>query len=170
MTTSKLFQAEMTGAFVGLGIRKQRKVMTETHRDMGAHWDATYLPMHFRRGAGRRYGYKHRTHKTKKRKERLAERGIVQEGGKVDLVWTGLLKRSMLTSHSIRAYPSRVVINMPTTSYVSSRPRDGKRPNMALEITSVAPSEVTVLTARASSTLDKETKKAIVDNRRTKKV
>ena len=168
-TASKLLNIELSGEFIGLGIRKQRRVMIAVHYGAGKLWDKEYLGMHFRLGAGRRYSYQHRTAKTKRRKEQLAARGKVKKGGRVDLVHSGLLEESMTRQHVIRAYPTRVVVNMPTTSYVSSRPR-GNRPNMAAEITRVIPSEIARIADESARILERETKKESVDNRRKIKV
>lgn len=148
---------QIDGTFVGLPKRAQARVYTETHLVAGKFWDRRYLRLHFMASAGARYGYQHRTAQTKARKKALAEQGKVQKGGTVDLVHSGLLERSMVRMHAVSATPRQVKIPMPSTSYVSMRPK-GSRVHMAKEILAVAPVEQKAISDRSQRTLDERTK------------
>jgi len=103
-------------------------------------WHEKYVRHHFATYAAVKYGYQPRKPRTQKRKRAAAKAGQAIKGGRVPLVWTGLLERQMLRRGILRVYPSRFVLRKPAGPYVTSRPR-GNRPNMVTEITTVIPSE-----------------------------
>jgi hypothetical protein len=75
----------------------------------------------------------------------------------------------MTRQHVIRAYPTRVTIPMPATSYTNARPR-GNQPNMPREITTVIDSERTKIGEASQKAHDKFTEKEIKNNRYSKRV
>lgn len=169
MVSVTLLRIEISGESEQLSQRAQRRVTKAAHYAAGAYWDRRFLRLHFMASAGARYGYQARAKKTTERKKQLAKRGFVKKGGTVDLVHSGRLESAMMHRHVVRAFPNRVIVQMPSTSYVSHRPR-GARINMASEITRVIPSEMTAINAESQKALDAETKKEIKNNRYKKKV
>ena len=103
-------------------------------------WHSKYIKLHFQDFSAVKYGYQPRLSKTLKRKRKLARIGKVQKGGRVPLVWTGLLERQMLRRGILRVFPRRFTLRKPAGPYITNRPR-GRRPNMVKEITTVIPSE-----------------------------
>lgn len=86
-----------------------RKVAETWHEDM--------LPRHFDEDARGRYNYRERSEVYRKRKQRMAQFGRAMKGGRVDLVFSGLLEQSAETMATIRAFPLRAVVKMPTPAY-----------------------------------------------------
>lgn len=103
-------------------------------------WHSKYIRLHFMDFASVKYGYQPRKSRTLKRKRQLARAGKVAKGGRVPLVWTGLLERQMLRRGILRVFPRRFTLRKPAGPYITNRPRGG-RPNMMKEITTVLPSE-----------------------------
>lgn len=128
-------------------VRDRREVLKAAWGDLGLHWHREYLPRHFAPGAASRYGFQQRTVAYLRRKLRAARQGKATEGGTTPLVFTGLLKRSLTSLATIRAYPSRFTLEMEAPSYAPMRPRDANKPPLAAEATRVRPDE-----ARAMAT------------------
>ncbi len=127
-------RVEISGDAPYLPVRSQRAVLKGAYHFIGETWLEDYLPLHFKPFAARRYGYAKRTERTKEKKKRLAERGRVEDGGRQPLVWSGLLRRSLLEHHhTVRAYPSRATAKLIGPSYLSIRYKSG-RPNIGREI------------------------------------
>lgn len=122
---------------LGLTVRGQRAALKSTWDETGKLWQREFLPKHFKSGATSRYGYQHRTIKTVERKRWLASKGKVEDGGNTPLVWSGLMRRSMLGFRQRQAaYPTRVTINLVGPSYLSINYKPG-RPHYAKEILTV---------------------------------
>jgi len=113
-------------------------------------WQDKYVRHHFEQFSSVKYGYQKRKARTKKKKEAAARAGKAIKGGRVPLVWTGLLERQMLRRGILRVYPSRFVLRKPAGSYITERPRGG-RPNMVKEITTTIPSEERAMAAAYES-------------------
>lgn len=134
-------KVEISGDTPYLSVRATRRVMKGAYEVIGKKWLEDYLPMHFHPIAPQRYGFTPRTAGTQKKKRRLAERGIVQDGGRLALVWSGVLRRAMLNhNHRVDAYPTRATIKLIGPSYLSINYKPG-RPNMGREILTVIPDE-----------------------------
>jgi hypothetical protein len=113
--------------------RDRREVLRAAWADCGTEWHKKYLPRHFRRGAEARYGYRRRTAAYLKRKVREARRGRAVEGGVIPLVFTGLLRRTLTSSATIRGYPSRFSVQMTSLTYAPQRRRTTKQPPLIEE-------------------------------------
>jgi hypothetical protein len=129
-------------------VRQWRACMKEAFEEQGRVWHSEFLPRHFEPYAAAKYGYQDRGKKYQQYKE-LAARGLgpyryqgpVLEGGKVALVFTGLLKRTMIEPARIRAFPTRVTIRMIGPRYITMKPYKTRQPDKAAEITTVLPAE-----------------------------
>lgn len=113
-------------------------------------WETRYVRHHFDTFASVKYGYQRRRPQTEKKKRAAAKAGKALKGGRVPLVWTGLLERQMLRRGILRVYPTRFVLRKPAGSYITERPRGG-RPNMVLEIIKTIPSEERAMAAAYES-------------------
>lgn len=142
----------LSGEDIGLSKKAARDAVRETHNDIGHFWHKRFLRLHFMAAALFRYGYKQRTRKTQRRKRQLAERGEVEEGGLVPLVWSGRMKREIMGMPVVQATPAKVVVRMIAPNYVMAR---GRR--MYKEITAVTDSEVQQISQYAQDRHDKIT-------------
>lgn len=121
-----------------VSVREYKKAMVEVHDAMGKKWHADMLPRHFHRGARQQYGHKPRSKGYIEKKRRMAARrqqirgvdgqgGYVQRGGEVDNVFSGNLEKMLKRVSTIRAFPSRVTVNMTGPRYVTMRAFQGNR-------------------------------------------
>ena len=121
-----------------VNVREYKKAMLDVHDAIGKKWHADMLPRHFYRGARQQYGHKQRSMAYVEKKKRMAARrqrikgadgqvGFVQRGGEVDNVFTGNLEKMLKRVSVIRAYPSRVTVNMTGPRYVTMRAFQGNR-------------------------------------------
>ena len=127
------------------------------------------LPRHFREGNRRRYNHKARTAAYKKQKRRLARRSKVERGGRVDLVYSGLLESLVTRHHIVKAFPTRATINLQGPRYVTMRPKDPTKPFKAREIITVRDDERADLDEVGAKELDKQTLK-LKSKTKTKKI
>jgi len=121
--------------------RKLPEVTRAAFRAGMLYWHRTFAPKHFQPGAAEKYRHKRRTKKYQRTKRILAARGKVRDGGRLDLVHSGLTRRKVLARPYIRAYPKRATLHMATPSYVRMVPNRSNHPHMAKEITAVTPQE-----------------------------
>lgn len=131
--------------------RDRREVLKSAWGDLGLHWHQEYLPRHFKPGAASRYGYRPRTAGYLRRKLRMARGGKAIEGGTTPLVLTGLLRRSLTTLATIKAYPSRFTVLMTSPVYAPQRPRDSTRPPLVEEATRLRADEARALSNKLAS-------------------
>lgn len=135
-------------SLTAIPIRAMREIGRTANRKTCMFWVVEYLPGHFEPGADTKYGYKPRSSKYQRAKERQAARKgptrrQVRKGGKVDLVYSGLMERIMTRQRpSIRAYPTRAVADIVGPSYISLRPKDPDHPHKAAEVTATIRPEV----------------------------
>lgn len=132
-------------------MKRQLKELTRyANQAMGELWSTQMLKEHFQPHA--RLVYKHQQRKWRYRriKEELASVGEVEDGGRLDSVYEGLLRRSLLRRrHAVKAFPERVTIDMIGPSYWTERPRNTKQPPLAKEVTRVTRAEEDRLAKRA---------------------
>jgi len=115
--------------------RKLPEVTREAHRRAALHWHAEILPGHFTDYARFRYGHKSRSSRYLKYKRLYARLGRgVQDGGRIDLVYSGLTRRKMLRPPAVKAFPSRATLDMHAPSYVKMRPFRRNAPAMGEEL------------------------------------
>lgn len=115
---------------------------------VGTLWEREFKPRHFASDAGERYAYKPRSPAYLKKKERLAKlsgparatRRVSADVGRL-LVYTGATRRAVLQRHLVRAFPTRVSVQIPTPKYVQMRPYKAGRPNLGEELTRVTSDE-----------------------------
>lgn len=122
-----------------VAVRKWREIMRAAHTDQGEYWHREYLPGHFKPNARFKYRHKRRTRKYLERKRRLAQKGIVQDGGEVDLVYSGLM-RELMSVATIRGSASRATLTMQAPRYVTLNPQSNQ-PHKAAEVTRVTQEE-----------------------------
>ena len=143
-------------------VRSVRKATKAYYQAVGNTWAGMYLPKHFESGNRERYGFAPRNEKYLQRKRRLAaiKPSVYKQGGVVDLVFMGRLKRVAIASgqRNIKAYATRCTIKMdvpqiagwteedaidPKTKrrrpryYATPRKQTGYGPNMPKEMKAV---------------------------------
>lgn len=124
-------------------IRRWREFTRDAMAEVGALYENDYKMRHFEDGARTRYGYQSRTEGHIRRKARLvAQRSFkVSPDANLDLIFTGALRKAIKVRHLIRAFPSRVTVNMPSPSYAQMKPKQPSMPNLGDEVTRVASDE-----------------------------
>lgn len=126
--------------------REQNKILRAAHRAQGEHWASQMLPKHFTPQAHRMYGYQPRKRSTVFRKLRLAKIGKVLLGGRVDLVWSGLLASAVLGHQTVSSTPRGVTVRMFGPTYLYAFDKRKNQPNKADEIRAVTAEETVELT------------------------
>jgi len=115
---------------------------TQAANEAGARlWRDRLLPRHFEPEAKRRYGYAPRNAKYIVGKLRAAARGLCQEGGIVDLVYSGQLKEYMTTTGIVRATSRGATATMKGPRYIEISGPAAGHPDMREEILTVLDEE-----------------------------
>lgn len=136
----------------GLSVRDWREVTKGANADVGRLYQ-TFLPGHFRSGAARKYGYAPRSLKYIRaitgRKARAKAKGQAIAGPETPLVFTGLLRTSVLEFGRVRGFPGRFTFTAPAPVYVPERPKPGNpQPPLASEVTRLTADEIRRLEER----------------------
>lgn len=131
--------------------RRLPRMMRDVYTHVGETWQRKMLRNHFKSAARFIYNHQRRTWKYIQHKIRAARRGKVQGGGRIDNVYSGLLRKLMTRRHIVRGYPTRATIKMVGPSYITMRPRDPKKPNKARELLTITPGEERQLDQAAES-------------------
>ncbi len=156
---------QSSGVFTDLPIRSQRRVMKATMGSVALMWRNRMLMQHFRSGAASKYNYQRRSRKYVERKRLLARFGAVEAGGRLPLVFRGLLRRAMKALHRIAAYWSRALVHLVGPSYFK-RTIGSSRPNLVDETLTVTSDEDRELTAHGEQTWSQEVQNAKPRQRR----
>lgn len=126
----------------GVSVRAWREALKAGWFAVGEYYDQVVQPRKFEPGAAARYGFKPRTDRYLKRKERIAAVSWrVKDGGKLDLVFGGTTRTSVLRTQYPRPFYNRVVVETPTGDWIQMRPKKANRPNLGEELASVAADE-----------------------------
>ena len=144
--------------------REQNAILREAHEEQGRHWAEHMLPRHFSPRAGVIYGYQPRKDSTIRRKLRLAKVGQVLLGGRVDLVWSGLLAAAVLQHQTVTPTASSVTVRMFGPTYLHAFDKRKNQPNKADEIRAVTAEE----TLELEHVLDAAYSKDVKDFRESK--
>ncbi len=131
----------ITGTLKVKGFPTKRKMQThirQSLRSVAENWHEEMLPDHFNFGASQKYSYRQRSEPYNKKKERMAQQGRALKGGKVDLVFTGLLEQAATGFSTIRATPKRSVVRLAVPSYTRYHAKYA-------EITSMTANELSAL-------------------------
>jgi hypothetical protein len=136
--------------------RKWREFMRAGMADMGAQWHTEILPKHFTQRARTKYGHKKRGAEYNLSKRRRAKHGVVKQGGRVDNVFSGTMRKALEQMSTIRAFPSRATLQMRGPNYISMRPKDSKQPHKAREITTVTQDEEKKLSETLNETVGRK--------------
>lgn len=158
----------------GVSIRAWRQVAKTSFRAMAYHWHEHFLPLHFGSNARVRYGGENIKSRTtlwlakklgifaadvnkianvkpsdnwqvRNTKKMLARQKLVAaKGGANYNVHTGTLQQ-MVKSVVVRAFPGRFRLEMPVPSYIPSRRKSPKDPDIRAELTTMLPSEIETL-------------------------
>lgn len=115
--------------------RARNRIFKEGHEAAGRFWHEELLPEHFKPNARFRYGHKRRTRRYLAKKRALAKRGIVERGGEVDNVYTGLMEDTLTSIAVVKPFPKRVTIKMQGPRYITMRPFTSNQPDKAAELT-----------------------------------
>jgi len=125
---------------------KWREICRRAWYIVGEYWFRNFLKQHFTEQAKYKYKHRPRSSKYQRNKERLAQRGIVAEGGRVDNVFRGDLMRAITSQAVIRGFPSRVKVSMFGPSYLRMKFKAGtNQPNKKVEIVTTTQAEQNVL-------------------------
>lgn len=138
-------------------IRAWRDITRSSHAEMAERWYTEFMPLHFRQDAAAKYGYQPRSAKYLKRKQQRGSAGIartgIEAGGRLPLVYTGLLRRSARAFVQIRGFPTRGVVTMALPAYATIKPYQSGRPNLAKELTTVTRGEQFVLSTSLQTSI-----------------
>lgn len=146
-----------------VSVRQFRAASTKAHSKMGEYWHSELLPKHFHRDAKTKYGHKPRSTKYLARKKGLAasqrqlkQGGTVQRGGEVDNVFTGFMERMLKGVGVVRAYPTRVSVNMTGPRYVTMRVFQSNQPDKFKEISTTTEQERVMLAEVVDKVLEQQ--------------
>lgn len=132
-----------------LARRELGEASRASNRAMAELWVDSMLADHFRASAHYKYGYAQRSAKYLAKKQKMAARGKVLEGGRTDLVFRGRMRQVVLGNHPlIKAFPSRATALIFGPAYFTDRPRNPRKPNMGREVTIVLASQERILAGR----------------------
>ena len=120
--------------------------LRNAHQEVGDYWHRKMLGRHWASGASAKYFYAQRSAKYLKAKIKAAKSGAALAGGRVPLLFSGVLRSSLKAWVQIKAFPSRVTVRMIGPKYVSMTPKKVGHPNMGKEITTVTEDERLELT------------------------
>lgn len=122
-----------------LMVREHRQAVRAGHFAGGYLWADRLLLEHFQPGARNEFGYFERKLKYRNKKVRMASRGLVEDGGRQDLVFTGATRRSASRSKFlVRATEQLVDIPIHTPRYITMQPNRFAQHALALEILAVS--------------------------------
>ncbi len=137
--------------------RKSSRVAKALLEIVGEHWHEHMLPKHFEEGAPQRYGYQKRTAgHIKRRAQRWGwgtEPAALARSARYALAFKGDMRADLKRNYSVRAFPSRFSVVMPSKGYVGMRPMGTNMPNLGEEATIVLPEEERELAALAEARL-----------------
>lgn len=123
-------------------VRAWPKMKTAANHKVGAYWRQYFFPKHFEYNAKNKYGHQQRSRGYLIKKQRMAAKGKAVAPGTVDNVFTGEMKRALMSSVSIRSYPTRATVKMTGPNYALMRPYKSGQPNKGAELTAVTPEEL----------------------------
>lgn len=129
--------------------RELREATTAGYRAMGQLWAGPLLEEHFTPQARLKFVHTPRTPAYLRRKRALAAIGIVEDGGEVDIVFSGATRRAaQRAKYAIRASHDKVEIPIVGPNYYPARNR--RRINLGRELMTVPPSHEKQLSAAAT--------------------
>jgi hypothetical protein len=120
--------------------REQRSAIAAGHFAGGRYWAERLLPDHFKPSARSEFGYAERTGKYQNRKQKLAKLGLVEDGGRQALVFSGATRRATrLALNMVKATDKEVDVTIPVPRYITTRPNRYARHALANEILAMSP-------------------------------
>lgn len=146
---------DWTGIPVGkVNLARLKKLSNER---AGDYWHGHLLHRHWAAGAAERYGYQRRKPKYLRAKVKAAGKGKVLAGGRIDLLYTGQMRRLLTGTKINQPLPSHIRVRMSGPRYMTMRPYKSGRPPLGEEATRVVPEELdrmgTVYAERAAELL-----------------
>jgi hypothetical protein len=140
-----------------LMVREHKRAVVAGHYAGGRLWAEQLLPEHFEKGARSEFGYFKRKEKYMSKKIRLARLGRVEDGGRQDLVFTGLTRRmARLARNLVSATPREVKVAIPTPRHVSIKPNRYAGGSLGREIIAISPRHEKLVTAATGRGFDRE--------------
>lgn len=145
--------------------RAYARASKTAHQEMGEYYHDKLIPKHFQPGAEQEYHYRRRKepgYKTRKGdRPSIVERAIgagkaIGEALTTPLVFSGSLRRLMLSLGVVRPYPSRVTIEHLLPVYAPSRPKTSRNPPLAEEATRISGRERGILARVLATAMDRE--------------
>ncbi len=118
-----------------LMVREHRSAVRNGMYAGGLLWADRLLMEHFQPGARSEFDYAKRNPNTVLRKIRLARLGVVEDGGRQELVHSGATRRAARRSrYMVKATDKVVDVPIVVPSYIQKRPNRNARHALALEI------------------------------------
>lgn len=133
-------------------LRRMPEGMTAAHQTVCDFWQDNFLPVHFSSAARGRYGHDPRSEKYLRRKRALAKIGKVEDGGVIDNVYHGDMRRALLgTRQETRATPQKgeITFRGPRHMFI----KVAGRPDKMREIKTVTGAEKQDLTVEGNLAL-----------------
>lgn len=151
-----------------LMVREHKRAVVAGHFAGGRLWAEQLLLEHFQPGARSEFGYFKRKEKYMSKKIRLARLGRVEDGGRQDLVFSGLTRRlARLARNMVKATPTEVDVTVPTPRHIQMRPNRFANRALGLEILAISPRHEKLVTAATSRGFDREHREIKAEKRTT---
>lgn len=131
--------------------RATRRAMTHAHGAIGKYWQQRILPKHFTAAARHTYHHKPRKPGTVARKRR--------RGRYIDNVDSGLAQSIALSSHPVRAFPTRATVRIPGPKYFTMRRKNPNAVHPVSEILTVIDPEREAMTKIGGEKFEAELKR-----------
>lgn len=129
-------------------VRKFRAAATVANSELGREWHSTMLPDHFKKGTQDKYGYaKRKPRYVAWKKKKWASRRPLKNGqyvegsGETDNVLTGDMRDTLTRGNIVRAFPTRVSVNMEGPRYMTMRVYKSNQPDKLKEISTTTQQE-----------------------------
>lgn len=140
-----------------LMVREHKRAIVAGHYAGGRLWAEQLLGEHFEPGARSEFNYFKRKEKYMRKKIRLARLGRVEDGGRRDLVFTGLTRRlARLARNLVRATTTEVKVSIPTPRHIAVRPNRYAGGSLGLELLAISPRHEKLVAAATGRGFDQE--------------
>lgn len=124
--------------------KELKPILEETHEQIGLDWHEKKLPGHFKYSAYQKYGYKPRSIRYERRKQRgyRDKYGVQHAGHRRPMVWSGESERDMTSGARINASSKLLRVTMNAPKHFFAFRKDLNQPNLAIEATTLSDPEV----------------------------
>ena len=124
----------------GVRVRDLKRCIAVAHHAGGQLWAERLLMEHFLPDAASQFGYAQRNRKYNLRKIRLAALGLVEDGGRQPLVFSGATRQAARRArYLVKATDKEVDVPIPVPRYIASKANRYARQALALEVLAISP-------------------------------